>query len=91
MAVACSPANEGRERWKLELLADKLVELKVVDSIDKETVRRTQKKRRCRTEGRGVGSLQATVWRACQCRSSGFRAVPQQPLPKRRAGQYEFR
>jgi transposase len=45
IAVACSPAPEGRERWTLELLADKLVELKVVDTIDKETVRRTLKKR----------------------------------------------
>lgn len=44
IAVACSPAPEGRERWTLELLADKLVELKVVDTIDKETVRRTLKK-----------------------------------------------
>ena len=44
VAVACSPAPEGRERWTLELLADRLVELKVVDTIGKETVRRTLKK-----------------------------------------------
>jgi len=44
VAVACSPAPEGRARWTLRLLADKLVELEVVDTIDKETVRRTLKK-----------------------------------------------
>jgi transposase len=44
VAVACSPAPKGRARWTLRLLADKLVELEVVDTIDKETVRRTLKK-----------------------------------------------
>jgi transposase len=44
VAVACGPAPEGRDRWTLELLADKLVELKVVDTIGKECVRRTLKK-----------------------------------------------
>src|SRR4029453_8958293 len=32
-AIACSPPPEGAERWTLALLADKLVELKIVDSI----------------------------------------------------------
>ena len=46
VAVACGPAPEGRDRWTLELLADKLVELKVVDPIGKECVRQTLKKTR---------------------------------------------
>jgi transposase len=46
LAVACGPAPEGRARWTLRLLADKLVELEVVDSINKETVRQTLKKTR---------------------------------------------
>jgi transposase len=46
VAVACSPAPEGRARWTLRLLADKLVELEVVDTINKETVRQTLKKTR---------------------------------------------
>lgn len=46
VAVACGPAPEGRDRWTLELLADKLVELKVVDTIGKECVRQTLKKTR---------------------------------------------
>lgn len=44
VATACSSAPEGRSRWTLQLLADRLVELKVVDSISRDTVRRTLKK-----------------------------------------------
>jgi transposase len=44
VALACSQAPEGHARWTLKLLADKLVELAVVDSIDPATVCRTLKK-----------------------------------------------
>lgn len=44
IAVSCSAPPEGRERWTLRLLADRLVELEVVDSISHETVRQTLKK-----------------------------------------------
>jgi DNA-binding CsgD family transcriptional regulator len=44
IALACSEAPEGRAEWTMQLLADRLVELKVVDSISDETVRRTLKK-----------------------------------------------
>lgn len=44
VALACSPAPEGRARWTIKLLADKLVELEIVDAIGEETVRRTLKK-----------------------------------------------
>lgn len=44
IALACSDAPEGRAEWTMQLLADRLVELKVVDSISDETVRRTLKK-----------------------------------------------
>jgi transposase len=47
IAVTCGPAPEGRARWTLRLLADKLVELEVVDSIGRETVRQTLKKTSC--------------------------------------------
>jgi hypothetical protein len=43
-AIACSPPPEGAERWTLALLADKLVELRVVDSIARDTVRVALKK-----------------------------------------------
>lgn len=44
IALACSEAPAGRVRWTLRLLADKLVELGVVESISHEAVRRTLKK-----------------------------------------------
>lgn len=46
IALACSKAPRGRVAWTLEMLADKLVELKVVDSICPETVRQTLQKTR---------------------------------------------
>ncbi len=44
IAIACSEAPEGHERWTLRLLAGQLVQLGVVDAISHETVRRTLKK-----------------------------------------------
>lgn len=44
--LACSTPPEGYRRWSLRLLADKLVELEVVDSIRHECVRQTLKKMR---------------------------------------------
>ena len=44
LAVACGSAPDGRARWTLRLLAGRLVELKVVEGISYETVRRTLKK-----------------------------------------------
>jgi transposase len=44
IATACSQAPEGRSRWTLHLLADKLVELGVVEQISHECVRSTLKK-----------------------------------------------
>lgn len=44
--LACSKAPPGYARWSLRLLADKLVELQVVDSISHESVRSVLKKTR---------------------------------------------
>lgn len=44
LAIACSEAPEGSERWTLRMLADKMVELDYVESISHETVRQTLKK-----------------------------------------------
>jgi transposase len=44
IATACSDAPEGHENWTLRLLAGKLVQLGVVETISHETVRRTLKK-----------------------------------------------
>ncbi len=43
--LAYSKPPKGRNRWTLQLLADRLVELKVVDSISYETTRQAVKKR----------------------------------------------
>lgn len=42
--IACSEPPEGRNRWSVRLLSDKLVELGVVDSISRESVRNYLKK-----------------------------------------------
>jgi len=46
IAVACSQAPEGRTAWTLKLLADRLIECEIVDSISMEAVRQTLKKTR---------------------------------------------
>jgi len=45
LALACSEPPEGRARWSLRLLADRMVELEIVEEdISYQTVRRTLKK-----------------------------------------------
>jgi transposase len=44
VALACSKAPSGQAKWTMKLLADKLVEMEVVESIDPATVWRTLKK-----------------------------------------------
>ena len=46
IALACSAPPQGRKEWTMKLLADRLVELEVVDTISDETVRRVLKKTR---------------------------------------------
>jgi transposase len=46
LAVACSEPPAGEARWTLRLLADKLVELEVVEEVSYQTVRRVLKKTR---------------------------------------------
>jgi transposase len=44
IALSCSKAPEGFSRWSLRLLAEKMVELKYIESISHETIRRVLKK-----------------------------------------------
>src|SRR2546422_6882957 len=44
IALCCSQAPEGHERWTLRMLADKMVELDIGESVSQETIRRTLKK-----------------------------------------------
>ena len=44
LALACSQAPKGRERWTMRLLADKMIELKLVPTVSAMTVCKTLKK-----------------------------------------------
>lgn len=44
IATACTPAPTGHARWTMQLLADRVVEIEVVEAISDETVRRVLKK-----------------------------------------------
>jgi transposase len=44
-AIACSTPPEGFSSWTLQMIADKAVELRIIDSICPESVRRALKKR----------------------------------------------
>jgi hypothetical protein len=45
--LACSEAPQGRARWTVRLLSEKLVELKIVESVSTMTVQRALKKTNC--------------------------------------------
>lgn len=55
VALACSQAPEGRSRWTIRLLADKMVELGHVETLSRETVRRTLKKTNSSLTARSIG------------------------------------
>lgn len=56
VALACCNAPEGREHWTMQMLADRIVELGLVESISDETVRRTLKKTRRSHGSRSSGA-----------------------------------
>jgi transposase len=47
IALACSEAPEGKERWSMRFLADKAVQMGIVHSVSHETVRKALKKTNC--------------------------------------------
>jgi transposase len=55
IAITCGEKPEGRSRWTLRLLAERMVDLKYVESISHETVRQTLKKTSCNLGERPVG------------------------------------
>ena len=54
IALSCSEPPAGFSKWSLRLLADKMVELEIVDSVSHETVRSVLKKRLKTVEGERV-------------------------------------
>jgi transposase len=72
IAIACSAAPDGRSRWTMKLLAERLVELEVVGSIDPATVCRTLQKTRSSPGSSSNGSYRPSgtrrsspTWRTC--------------------------
>ena len=61
VSIACSEPPAGHARWTLRLLRDRLVELKVVESIF-ETVRQVLKKRH-----QTLAEADVVHSRACEC------------------------
>ncbi len=61
IALACTPAPEGHDHWTLRLLAGKVVELGLVESLSPETVRLRLKKT---SSSRGVNSSGASLRQA---------------------------
>lgn len=55
IAIAKEDPPEGRASWTMQLLADRLVQLKIVDSIDDNTVQRTLKKTNLSLTSVGIG------------------------------------
>jgi len=80
VALACSKPPQGRACWTMQLLADKLVELEVVDAVSDETVRRTLKKTRSSRGRRSSGASRrrptpssSARWRTCWRSTTGPR------------------
>lgn len=58
-AVACTKPPEGHARWSLRLLADKVVELSIVEDISHVEVGRILKKTNCSLIEKDNGALQS--------------------------------
>ena len=73
ITLACSAPPEGRNHWTLQLLADRLIELAVVESISPECVRMTLKKRTQAvvTEAMGDPAAGECRVRVCDGRRTG--------------------
>ena len=56
VALSCSEPPAGRDHWSMRLLADKLVELRIVPAVSDETVRRALKKTRSSRGSSGSGA-----------------------------------
>ena len=55
-ALACTPAPVGHSRWNLRLLADKAVELALVEAMSHETMRQVLKKTSCSPTASSTGA-----------------------------------
>ena len=58
IALTCSTPPDGREKWTVRLLTEKVVEMGIVDSISRETIRKTIKKMLSNRGRRKAGASQ---------------------------------
>ena len=56
IALACSPVPDGRATWTARMLANRLVELRVVETVSEDTVLRVLKKATSSRGRRRVGA-----------------------------------
>jgi transposase len=70
VALSCSEPPTGKAKWSMRLLAERLVELRVVEAVSDETVRRVLKKTR---SSRGSGGNGASRRRRAGPSSGGWR------------------
>ena len=78
VALACSSPPAGRVCWTMQLLADKLVELDIVESIGREAVRTTLKKTFFSPGGKSSGCCRPSKtpilsarWKTCSKSTNG--------------------
>lgn len=64
IALACTDPPEGRARWTVRLLTEKLVELKIVETVSTMTVQRALKKTRFDLISQSTGKLPASTMQA---------------------------
>ena len=84
IAVACGAPPEGRARWTLRLLADRLVELAVVESVCHETVRQTLRTNELKPWLKRTWCIAPTASADFVCRMEDVLEVYQRPLDPQR-------
>jgi transposase len=86
ITLACSQAPDGRERWTLQLLADKMVELKIFESISTEAVRQVLKKRAQAVAETTVVHSTEEQCGICLCDGGCLGGLPTAPRPEATTG-----
>ena len=84
IALACSAPPEGREHWTMHLLADRLVELEVAESISDEPVRRVVNQTNASPGRSGSGASDRARLRFSGGWTMGATAPPNPPIPSAR-------
>jgi transposase len=84
IAPACSAPPEGREHWTMHLLADRLVELEVAESISDEPVRRVVNQTNASPGRSGSGASDRARLRFSGGWTMGATAPPNPPIPSAR-------